>query len=90
MIFYKKYIIIKLKVLSFNGYDSFMDDKINEVIEEIEDNSNNIIEKINFTSFDRASILVVIVYKELDLSDSLNQGLEYLVKCDSNNGEPTF
>lgn len=80
----------KLKVLSFNGYDSFMDDKINEAIEEIEDNSNNIIEKINFTSFDRASILVIIVYKELDLSDNLNQGLEYLVKCDSNNGEPTF
>lgn len=81
----------RVKTFSFNGYDSLMENKINEAIEEIEDNSNNIIEKINFTSFGQASILVVIVYKELDLSDSLNQGLEYLVKCDnSNNGEPTF
>lgn len=82
----------KLKVLPFNGYDSFMNDKINEAIEEIEDNSNNIIERINFTSFGQASILVVIFYKELDLSDSLNQDLEYLVKCDNsnNNGGITF
>ena len=80
----------RVKTLSFNGYDFLIENKINEAIEEIEDNSNNIIEKIKIINFDRASILVVIVYKELDLSDSLNQGLEYLVKCDSNNGEPTF
>lgn len=81
----------RVKTISFNGYDFLMENKINEAIEEIEDNSNNIIEKIKITSFDRASILVVIVYKELDLSDSLNQGLEYLVKCDDTkyNG-PTF
>lgn len=81
----------KLKTLSFNGHDFLMENKINEAIEAIEDNSNNIIEKIDFVSFDRANVIVFIVYKEFDLSDSLNQGLEYLVKCDDikYNG-PTF
>lgn len=81
----------KLKALSFDGHDFLMENKINEVIEEIEDDSNNIIEKIDFVSFDRANIIVFIIYKTLDLSDNLNQGLEFLVKCDNtNNEEPTF
>ena len=80
----------KLRALSFNGHDFLIENKINEAIEAIEDDNNNMIEKIDFVSFDRANIIVFIVYRELDSYDSVNQGLEYLVKCDSNEGGITF